>query len=76
MKILPIILATLFIIPISAQEKRISSRIKSVVVYLDGAQVERSKKVDLPAGTTNIIFTGLSSKLETSSIQAQTGDQV
>jgi uncharacterized protein (TIGR02231 family) len=76
MKFIIFALIVFAIVPAISQTKEISSEIKSVVVYLDGAHVHRTKKVSIPAGTSTLVFTGLSTKLEASSIQVQTGEQI
>jgi uncharacterized protein (TIGR02231 family) len=49
--------------------------VQSVIVYLEGAQITQNKQVTLKAGRNLIIFTGISSKLVSKSIQATvTGD--
>jgi len=76
MKLILSALLVFAIIPVFGQSKEITSSIKSVVVYLDGAQVSRTKKVSIPAGTSKLVFTQLSSKLEPSSIQVQVGEEI
>lgn len=50
-------------------DKKIPSTIKDVTVYLRGAQVYRKAKCKLSEGTNELIFYGLSSKIDESSIQ-------
>lgn len=45
------------------------SKIKSVTVYLDGAEINRETSVKLNPGTTQITLTGLSPYIDESSIQ-------
>jgi uncharacterized protein (TIGR02231 family) len=52
------------------EPKKVNSKIDKVTVFLQGAQVERSASVSLPAGTTDIIFEGVSPNLNTGSLQA------
>lgn len=54
---------------ISANDKKLPSKIDAVTVYLSGAEVSRSSICNLSAGTTEVIFTGLSHKIDESSIQ-------
>jgi len=57
--------------PANANEPRkVSSGIDKVTVFLQGAQVVRSGKVNVPAGTTDLIFEGVSPNLNTNSLQA------
>ncbi|KPM33368.1 Hypothetical protein I595_271 [Croceitalea dokdonensis DOKDO 023] len=50
-------------------QKPIASNIQSVTVYLSGAQVTRTANCSLTKGSNEIIFTGLSHKIDESSIQ-------
>ena len=52
-----------------ANDKKIPSKIKEVTVYLSGAHVTRSSSFNLDAGTTELKFIGLSSKVDENSIQ-------
>ncbi|MFD2585525.1 mucoidy inhibitor MuiA family protein [Croceitalea marina] len=61
----------LFLLPyfVFANEVKIPSKIKEVTVYLSGAQITRNANCKLESGTSEVIFTGLSHKIEESSIQ-------
>ena len=50
-------------------EKKISSQIKDVTVFLDNAQVHRVKNVAVPKGESSFRFTGLSPFINPKSIQ-------
>ena len=50
--------------------------VQSAIVYLYGAEVSQSKQVNLNPGRNKIIFTGLSSKLNSKSIQVNTTGDV
>ncbi len=50
-------------------DKKIPSKIKDVTVYLSGAQIYRKAQCTLSEGTNELVFSGLSSKIEESSIQ-------
>jgi len=50
--------------------------VKSVTLYLDGAEVAQSKQVNLNPGRTIITFTGLSPKLISKSIQVNVGTEI
>lgn len=57
-----------------AQDNQInvSSKIAGVTVFMSGAQVQRqSDMVELPQGVSNLVFSGLSSSIETQSLQAK-----
>src|SRR5258705_12668310 len=55
----------------SAQKEPISiqSKIEKVTVFIQGAQVERVAKQNLIAGKDNIVFAGISPKIDKQSIQ-------
>lgn len=62
---------------ISAQEKTVipESKIQKVIVFLKGAQVERTSSVSIPAGVSILRFQGLSPEIDEQSIQVKgTGD--
>lgn len=52
----------------SAQEIELKSEINEVTIYLDGAQVTRSKTVDLPSGRVILKFIDLSPFIDSKSI--------
>lgn len=56
-----------------AQEKVVpaDSKIQRVIVFLQGAQIERSAQVQIPAGTSLLTFRGLSAEIEEQSIQVK-----
>ena len=57
-------------------EQRVETTIKAVTLYLDGAEVNQQKQVNLNAGITSVVFTNLSSKLIPKSIQVNVGEAV
>ena len=61
----------LFVIPnlFFANNIKVPSKIKEVTVYLSGAEITRTAQLNLREGTNKIIFTGLSHKIDESSIQ-------
>jgi len=56
-----------------AQERSVSSdsKIEKVIVFLKGAQIERSASVSVPGGTSSIVFHDLSPEIEEQSIQVK-----
>lgn len=58
------------------EEERVSAPVKSVILYLDGAEVSQNKSVTLNSGRTLITFTGLSPKLISKSIQVNVSSDV
>jgi len=50
----------------------VNSKIAGVTVFMNGAQVQRqSDNVDIPQGVSLLVFSGLSSSIETQSLQAK-----
>ncbi len=54
---------------IFANDLKVPSKIKEVTVYLSGAQITRNANCNLKSGTSEVVFTGLSHKIDESSIQ-------
>ncbi|MBC8054467.1 MAG: mucoidy inhibitor MuiA family protein [Sphingobacteriaceae bacterium] len=56
-----------------SQERQIKaeSKIVSVTVFINGAEIRRVSSVDIPAGISQIVFSGLSPEIEPQSIQAK-----
>ncbi len=52
-----------------AAEKPVTTRITAVKVFLSGAEVTRTGKVDLVKGTTTLLFAGLSEEVDPANIQ-------
>jgi hypothetical protein len=50
-------------------EKPVTTRITAVKVFLSGAEVTRTGKVDLVKGTATLVFTGLSEEVDPANIQ-------
>jgi hypothetical protein len=51
------------------ENQQISSKIEKVTMFLQGAQVERSARQALTPGKYNVVFSGISPKVEKQSIQ-------
>ena len=64
---------TLVILNLYSQERKIpsESRIERVIVFLQGAQIERAAMVSIPAGASTIQFKGLSPDIDEQSIQVK-----
>ncbi|MGM0745931.1 MAG: DUF4139 domain-containing protein [Bacteroidota bacterium] len=56
----------------SMQSVQIESTIDQVTVYRDGALVHRSAEVQLPAGTSELVFTGLTRQIHEETITLRT----
>jgi hypothetical protein len=57
-------------------EKKVTTQVSSVVVFLSGAQVTRQASLDIPQGTTTWVIAGLSPKVNEQSIQVEANDAV
>ena len=57
-----------------SQEKKISSEVSSATVFLNSAQVTRSKKVELNKGVQFLKFVNLSPFIDKKSIQIKAAD--
>lgn len=55
-----------------ANEIKLNSQIDEVTVFLQGAQINRSGSATIPAGTSEVIFNGISPLLKRESLQAGT----
>jgi TonB-dependent SusC/RagA subfamily outer membrane receptor len=65
----PVVLIFLISVFSFANDKKVPSKIKEVTVYLSGAQITRTAECTLEQGSNEVIFTGLSHKIDESSIQ-------
>lgn len=54
--------------PVSGQTK-VKTSVGKVTLFIDGAQVTRTKQIDIPAGNSTVVFTGLSPYLDDKSMQ-------
>lgn len=52
-----------------AGELKVKTAVEKVTLFIDGAQITRTKEIDLPAGNTAVVFTGLSPYLDDKSMQ-------
>ena len=61
----------LIILPFAllGKDPEVTSTIKEVTIYLNGAQITRTAACKLPSGASEIILTGLSTKIDESTIQ-------
>lgn len=42
----------------AAGEQKVKTSVEQVTLFIDGAQVTRSRQIDLPAGNSTVVFTG------------------
>ncbi|HYG14687.1 MAG TPA: DUF4139 domain-containing protein [Bacteroidia bacterium] len=70
--------AVLLATPVFAQEreKEVTTSISEVTLYLTGATITRTAQVDIDAGFTTLVISGLSSQLDSRSIQVGLGTDV
>ncbi len=52
------------------------SKINRVIVFVQGAQVERTSRISIPAGRTEIVFSNISPQLEKQSIQLKADQSI
>ena len=57
-------------------KQEINSPVKSVILYLTGAEATHNAQVNLSAGRNKIVFTGLSANLVSKSVQVNVPDDV
>lgn len=70
-------LACLFFLQANAQTKKnVESKIDKVTVFLDGAQTQRSAKVNLTPGKYELVFSAISPSIDAQSIQVKAEGQV
>lgn len=58
---------------LAADERKIvvETKMQRVIVFLNGAQIERSAQAAVPSGISEVVFKGLSSQIEEQSIQVK-----
>lgn len=67
-----LLVSAFYCLTLSAQTKKnIDSKIEKVTVFLEGSQVQRSAKVNLPAGKYELVFTNISPSIDKQSIQVK-----
>lgn len=72
-----LLVSVLYCLTLSAQTKKnIDSKIEKVTVFLEGAQVQRNAKINLPAGKSELVFTGISPAIDKQSIQVKADNTV
>ena len=64
-----VLLTALGTLTLSAKEQPVNSKINAAKVFLTGAQVTRTASASISAGSTTLIFTGLSQEVDQQSIQ-------
>lgn len=69
-KIILIALVAFLVLPAMAQ-KNVNSKIKKVTVFLSGAQIYRTATTSLKKGRTDVVFSGLSTRLMSNTIQVK-----
>jgi uncharacterized protein (TIGR02231 family) len=62
---------TLFAVPIFAADIAVQSRVGAVIIYPDGAQVSRNIEVDIVAGASTLIVSGLPSTIDPNSLRVE-----
>ncbi|MBL7984891.1 MAG: DUF4140 domain-containing protein, partial [Flavobacteriales bacterium] len=57
------------LLTLQAKEQPVTSKVSAAKVFLSGAQVSRAASASISAGSTTLIFTGLSQNIDAQSIQ-------
>lgn len=70
-KRLLLIVCTLLSINMLHAQEKIKATAEQVTFYIDGAQVTRTKTINLTAGETTLLFTGLSPYMDAKSMQVK-----
>ncbi|MFC2110922.1 DUF4139 domain-containing protein [Bacteroidota bacterium] len=70
LKLIIVLFAMLTMQAKAENEKTVKSKISAVTVFLQGAQITRAASMNIPIGTSKIIFEGVSPYLQTNSIRA------
>jgi uncharacterized protein (TIGR02231 family) len=78
MRCIYLLLSVTFFLTVNGQNRSMQadSKISQVIVFLQGAQVERTSKLSLPAGKTDIIFSNVSPQLDKQSIQLKADQNI
>jgi hypothetical protein len=72
-----LLVSACYCLTLSAQTKKsVDSKIEKVTVFLEGAQVQRSAKVNLPAGKYELVFTNISPAVDKQSIQVKADNSI
>lgn len=75
-KLLSTLFFSILTVSVLAQEKRITSELEQIKVYMDGAEVYRKAKCTLAKGNTLIIVEGIANEINSSSIQVKVNEGV
>lgn len=54
---------------VTMSQRKVETTAEKVMLFIDGAQVKRTQQVDIPAGASTLLFTGLSPYLDARSMQ-------
>lgn len=72
-----LLVSAFYCLTLSAQTKKnIESKIEKVTVFLEGAQVQRNAKVNVPAGKYELVFTNISPSIDKQSIQVKADNNI
>ena len=64
-----LVLCLCIVTTVSTAQRKVETVAEKVMLFIDGAQVTRTKRVDIPAGNSALLFTGLSPYLDARSMQ-------
>src|ERR1700733_13113365 len=68
-KLLMVVVILFITITANAEDQKIASKVQKVIVFLNGAQVTRTAMVNVNAGTSELVFGGISPDIDVQSIQ-------
>lgn len=57
------------VVAVAEAQRRIETTAEKVMLFIDGAQITRTQQLELPAGSSSLLFTGLSPYLDARSMQ-------
>jgi uncharacterized protein (TIGR02231 family) len=69
LRVLAFALSTTSLLTLQAKEQPVTSKVSAAKVFLSGAQISRTASASITAGSTTLIFTGLSQNVDAQSIQ-------
>ena len=64
-----LVLCLCIVTTVSTAQRKVETVAEKVMLFIAGAQVTRTKRVDIPAGNSALLFTGLSPYLDARSMQ-------
>ncbi len=66
---LVLVFSLCILLSVAEAQRKIETAAKKVMLFIDGAQIIRTKQVEIPAGNSSLLFTGLSPYIDARSMQ-------